>query len=167
MAGSALTQMLEQTFWGDLDCLLVDMPPGTGDIQLTLSQKASLSGAVIVTTPQDIALGELFTLSEKKEVSLWLPCRYPFKCSEEYAAINVQFIQDGDEDAILLSDENLTHPDSEGMSLAVSSAVASNPTTPKHFDYTPEEIAINMVDIANICAPMQLLVLVFVLVLFA
>ena len=108
-------------------------------------------------------MGELFTLSEKKEVSLWLPCRYPFKCSEEYAAINVQFIQDGDEDAILLGDENLTHPDSEGMSLAVSSAVASNPTTPKHFDYTPEEIAINMVDIANICAPMQLLVLVFVL----
>ena len=56
MAGSALTQMLEQTFWGDLDYLLVDMPPGTGDIQLTLSQKASLSGAVIITTPQDIAL---------------------------------------------------------------------------------------------------------------
>jgi ATP-binding protein involved in chromosome partitioning len=56
MAGGALVQMLEQTLWGDLDYLLIDMPPGTGDIQLTLSQKAQLSGAVIVTTPQDIAL---------------------------------------------------------------------------------------------------------------
>ena len=56
MAGSALVQMLEQTDWGELDYLLIDMPPGTGDIQLTLSQKAQLAGAVIVTTPQDIAL---------------------------------------------------------------------------------------------------------------
>lgn len=56
MAGGALAQMLEQTLWGELDCLLIDLPPGTGDIQLTLSQKARLAGAVIVTTPQDIAL---------------------------------------------------------------------------------------------------------------
>jgi ATP-binding protein involved in chromosome partitioning len=56
MAGGALIQMLEQTAWGDLDVLVIDMPPGTGDIQLTLSQKAKLAGAVIVTTPQDIAL---------------------------------------------------------------------------------------------------------------
>jgi ATP-binding protein involved in chromosome partitioning len=56
MAGGALVQMLEQTDWGELDYLLIDMPPGTGDIQLTLSQKAKLTGAVIVTTPQDIAL---------------------------------------------------------------------------------------------------------------
>lgn len=56
MAGSALVQMMNQTLWGELDVLIVDMPPGTGDIQLTLSQKAQVSGAVIVTTPQDIAL---------------------------------------------------------------------------------------------------------------
>ena len=56
MAGGALVQMLEQTLWGEIDYLVIDMPPGTGDIQLTLSQKATVAGAVIVTTPQDIAL---------------------------------------------------------------------------------------------------------------
>src|SRR3984957_19106747 len=56
MVTSALEQLLRQTNWKDLDYLLVDMPPGTGDIQLTLSQKVPVTGAVIVTTPQDIAL---------------------------------------------------------------------------------------------------------------
>lgn len=56
MASGALRQLLEQTDWGGLDYLVVDMPPGTGDIQLTLSQQAAVSGVVIVTTPQEIAL---------------------------------------------------------------------------------------------------------------
>ena len=56
MVTSALSQLLNQTNWQELDYLIVDMPPGTGDIQLTLSQSVPVSGAVIVTTPQDLAL---------------------------------------------------------------------------------------------------------------
>jgi ATP-binding protein involved in chromosome partitioning len=56
MATQALDQLLHQTKWRELDYLLVDMPPGTGDIALTLSQRVPLTGVVIVTTPQDIAL---------------------------------------------------------------------------------------------------------------
>ncbi|WIT10383.1 iron-sulfur cluster carrier protein ApbC [Paucibacter sediminis] len=56
MATQALEQLLRQTRWQELDYLIIDMPPGTGDIQLTLSQRVPVTGAVIVTTPQDIAL---------------------------------------------------------------------------------------------------------------
>jgi ATP-binding protein involved in chromosome partitioning len=56
MATQALEQLLRQTNWHDLDYLLIDMPPGTGDIALTLSQRVPLTGAIVVTTPQDIAL---------------------------------------------------------------------------------------------------------------
>ncbi len=56
MVTQALVQLLEQTNWRELDYLIIDMPPGTGDVQLTLSQKVPVTGAVIVTTPQDIAL---------------------------------------------------------------------------------------------------------------
>ena len=66
MATGALQQMLRQTDWPDLDYLIIDMPPGTGDIHLTLSQTVPVSGSVIVTTPQDIAL-----LDAKKGIELF------------------------------------------------------------------------------------------------
>ncbi len=59
MACSALKQFIEQTLWGDIDFLLVDLPPGTGDIHLSLVTEMKLSGAVIVTTPQNIALADV------------------------------------------------------------------------------------------------------------
>ena len=58
MASSALSQLIGETNWGELDYLVVDMPPGTGDIQLTISQKFPCTGAVVVTTPQNIALAD-------------------------------------------------------------------------------------------------------------
>jgi ATP-binding protein involved in chromosome partitioning len=56
MVMSAIQQFLREVAWGELDCLVVDMPPGTGDAQLTLAQTVPLAGAVIVSTPQDLAL---------------------------------------------------------------------------------------------------------------
>lgn len=66
MVTTALNQLMHQTEWSDLDYLIVDMPPGTGDIQLTLSQKIPVSGAVIVTTPQNIA-----TLDARKGLAMF------------------------------------------------------------------------------------------------
>src|SRR5262249_38746446 len=56
MVVSALTQMLRDVDWGELEVLVIDMPPGTGDVQLTIAQQVPLSGAIIVSTPQDLAL---------------------------------------------------------------------------------------------------------------
>ena len=72
MATGALQQLLNDTHWDNLDYLLVDLPPGTGDIQLTLSQKIPLAGAVIVTTPQDIAL-----LDVRKAVAMFNKVKVP------------------------------------------------------------------------------------------
>ena len=66
-----LTQMLKQTLWGDLDYLIVDLPPGTGDVQLSLAQLVPLTGAVIVTTPQEVALLDVrraYTMLRKTHV---------------------------------------------------------------------------------------------------
>ena len=72
MASGALQQMLMQTDWPDLDVLVIDMPPGTGDIQLTLAQRVPVDGALIVTTPQDIAL-----LDARKGIEMFLKVRVP------------------------------------------------------------------------------------------
>lgn len=66
MVTQALTQLLRDTRWGDLDVLIVDLPPGTGDIQLTMAQKIPVAGAVVVTTPQDIA-----TLDAKRALKMF------------------------------------------------------------------------------------------------
>jgi ATP-binding protein involved in chromosome partitioning len=84
MAGGALVQMLEQTLWGELDVLIIDMPPGTGDIQLTLSQKATVAGAVIVTTPQDIAL-----LDAKKGIEMFSKVSIPVLGVIENMAVHI------------------------------------------------------------------------------
>jgi ATP-binding protein involved in chromosome partitioning len=73
MIQSALLQMLREVAWGDLDVLVVDMPPGTGDAQLTMAQQVPLSGAVIVSTPQDLALidaRKAVTMFKKVEIPL-------------------------------------------------------------------------------------------------
>jgi ATP-binding protein involved in chromosome partitioning len=84
MAGGALAQMLEQTLWGELDYLVIDMPPGTGDIQLTLSQKAKVAGAVIVTTPQDIAL-----LDAQKGIEMFSKVDVPILGIVENMAVHI------------------------------------------------------------------------------
>lgn len=72
MATGALLQLIQQTAWDDVDVLVIDMPPGTGDIQITLAQKIPVTGAVIVTTPQDIAL-----LDAKKAVEMFRKVNVP------------------------------------------------------------------------------------------
>src|SRR5690606_33315917 len=84
MATSALTQLLNDTRWGDLDVLVVDLPPGTGDIQLTMAQKIPVAGAVIVTTPQDIA-----TLDARKALKMFEKVAIPVLGLVENMAVHV------------------------------------------------------------------------------
>ncbi|OZI67841.1 iron-sulfur cluster carrier protein ApbC [Bordetella genomosp. 4] len=84
MAVQALEQLLRQTNWKDLDYLVVDMPPGTGDIHLSLSQKVPVTGAVIVTTPQDIAL-----LDARKGVKMFEKVGVPILGVIENMAVHV------------------------------------------------------------------------------
>jgi ATP-binding protein involved in chromosome partitioning len=72
MLMGALQQMLGQVEWGELDILLVDLPPGTGDVQLTLCQKSELTGAIVVSTPQDVAL-----LDAKKALDMFKTLNTP------------------------------------------------------------------------------------------
>ncbi len=84
MASQALEQLVRQTRWDNLDYLIVDMPPGTGDIQLTMAQKVPLTGAVIVTTPQDIAL-----LDAKKGITMFEKVSVPILGLVENMAVHV------------------------------------------------------------------------------
>ncbi len=84
MATQALEQLLRQTNWQELDYLIVDMPPGTGDIQLTLSQRVPMTGAVIVTTPQDIAL-----LDARKAVAMFEKVGVPILGLVENMAVHI------------------------------------------------------------------------------
>jgi len=89
MATSALTQLLNETLWGGdsgqgLDYLIIDLPPGTGDIQLTLAQKIPVAGAVIVTTPQDVA-----TLDAKKALKMFEKVEVPVLGLVENMAVHV------------------------------------------------------------------------------
>jgi len=72
MATQALTQLLRDTRWGDLDVLIVDLPPGTGDIQLTMAQKIPVAGAVVVTTPQEVA-----TMDARKALKMFEKVEIP------------------------------------------------------------------------------------------
>lgn len=74
MATSALNQLMNDSLWGELDWMVVDMPPGTGDIQLTLAQQYKVSGAVIVTTPQKVAFADVLRAANMfKEEALQIP----------------------------------------------------------------------------------------------
>jgi len=84
MVTQALEQLLRQTNWAALDYLVVDLPPGTGDIQLTLSQRVPLTGAVIVTTPQDIAL-----LDARKGIRMFEKVGVPILGIVENMAVHV------------------------------------------------------------------------------
>jgi ATP-binding protein involved in chromosome partitioning len=72
MLMGALQQMMMQVQWGALDVLLVDLPPGTGDVQMTLAQKAGVTGAIIVSTPQDVAL-----LDARKGIDMFQQLKVP------------------------------------------------------------------------------------------
>jgi ATP-binding protein involved in chromosome partitioning len=72
MLMGALQQMMNQVAWGELDVLIVDLPPGTGDVQLTLSQKYPLTGAIVVSTPQDVAL-----LDARKAMDMFAKTKVP------------------------------------------------------------------------------------------
>ena len=84
MVSGALQQLLTQTYWQDVDYLLIDMPPGTGDIQITVAQKVPVTGAVIVTTPQDIAL-----LDAKKGIEMFRKVNVPVLGVVENMAVHI------------------------------------------------------------------------------
>ena len=84
MVSGALIQLLTQTLWNDLDYLIIDLPPGTGDIQLTLAQKIPVSGSIVVTTPQDLAL-----IDAKKGIEMFEKVDVPVLGVVENMAVHI------------------------------------------------------------------------------
>lgn len=111
MAVSALAQMLKETNWKDLDYLIVDMPPGTGDIQLTLAQQVPVSGSVIVTTPQDIAL-----LDARKGITMFEKVGIPILGVVENMSYHI-CSNCGHEEAIFGTDGGRDLAEKEGITL--------------------------------------------------
>ncbi len=111
MAVSALAQMLKETNWKDLDYLIVDMPPGTGDIQLTLAQQIPVAGSVIVTTPQDIAL-----LDAKKGLTMFNKVNIPILGIVENMSYHI-CSNCGHEEAIFGADGGANLAAKEGITL--------------------------------------------------
>jgi ATP-binding protein involved in chromosome partitioning len=146
MLHKALTQFLQQTDWGELDYLIIDMPPGTGDVALTLSQMVSLAGAVVVCTPQQVAL-----LDAGKAITMFNTVKVPILgmvenmtgevfgrggAKAKAAAMGISFLGEiasdpiirirGDEGRIglLLSEENPVRPSLLDISSRVAMAIA-------------------------------------------
>lgn len=111
MAVSALAQMLKETNWKDLDYLIVDMPPGTGDIQLTLAQQVPVSGSVIITTPQDIAL-----LDARKGITMFEKVGIPILGIVENMSYHI-CSNCGHEEAIFGTDGGKALAEKEGIQL--------------------------------------------------
>ncbi len=111
MASGALQQLLTQTRWGELDFLIVDMPPGTGDIQLTLAQRVPLSGVVIVTTPQEVAL-----LDARKGIEMFRKVEVPILGIIENMSLHI-CSQCGYEDAIFGSGGGAAVAEEYGVAL--------------------------------------------------
>ena len=111
MAVSALAQMLKETNWKDLDYLIVDMPPGTGDIQLTLAQQVPVAGSVIVTTPQDIAL-----LDARKGITMFEKVGIPILGIVENMSYHI-CSNCGHEEAIFGTDGGKALAEDEGRTL--------------------------------------------------
>ncbi len=111
MVTQALTQLLNETRWEALDYLIIDLPPGTGDIQLTLSQKVPVAGAVVVTTPQDIA-----TLDARKGVKMFEKVKVPVLGILENMSLHV-CTQCGHEEPIFGTGGGQRLADQEGVEL--------------------------------------------------
>ena len=131
MVTQALEQLLKDTNWRDLDYLVVDLPPGTGDIQLTLAQKVPVTGAVIVTTPQDIAL-----IDARKGLKMFEKVGIPILGIVENMAIHI-CSNCGHDEHIFGAGRRRAHV--QGLRRADSSAAAARHPHPRAGRFRPAD----------------------------